>query len=300
MKERGGWRVYVMVGGAILLWGSAFPAIRVVVMDSSYSPGQLTFVRLAIAALTLCVYAFARGVRLPAWRDVPMILLLGLTGIALYHTALNFGERTVTAGSASFIVAASPLFATVFSVILLGDRPGARTWVGMAIAFVGVSLIAMTESGGIKFTKGAMLILLAAVSGGFFVAVQKPLLRRYSATELSAWAMAIGAVLTCFFAPGCLHAVQSAPLSVTLAVVYLGIFPAALAYLIWAYALSHFSVARMVSSLYVIPVVTLVIAIVWPGEWPRPLALVGGALALAGVVQVNRHKKGEHAKCLDI
>ena len=286
--DHSGWRVYALLGFALVVWGSAFAGIRVVVNDGSYSPGQLTFVRLTIAAMTLLCYALHRRVRLPALRDVPLVVLLGFSGIALYHTCLNHGEQMVTAGAASFIVALSPVFAVVFAMVISGDRPRPRVWLGMAISFAGVTLIAMGDSGGIRFSPGALLVLVSAASGGFFIAAQRPLLKKYSATEAATWFMLVGAMLTSVFAPGCLHTIRTAPLKATVAVVYLGIVPGAVAYLVWAYVLARLPVARAASGLYLTPVITVAIALVWPGEMPAMLTLAGGVLALAGVIIVNR------------
>jgi drug/metabolite transporter (DMT)-like permease len=80
---------------------------------------------------------------------------------------------------------------------------------------------------------------------------------------------------------------QTAPLSATIAAGYLGIFPAALGYVTWAYTLARVPAARAASFLYLVPAVTLGIAWIWLGEWPTWLALLGGAIAILGVVIVN-------------
>src|SRR5919198_1500934 len=83
----------------IVLWASAFPAIRAAL--EGYSAAHLSVLRLLVAALALAALAAARGVRLPARRDVPAIAGLGVAGMAAYQVLLNSGERTVPAGPAS-------------------------------------------------------------------------------------------------------------------------------------------------------------------------------------------------------
>ncbi len=276
---------------SLLFWGSAFPAIRATL--DTYSPGHLALFRLIIASLSLLIWAIIRGVSLPALKDLPGILMLGITGIAVYHVALNYGVTTVSAGAAGFIIGSSPVFATLFSVLFLKDRPKIFTWTGIFISFLGITFIAFGESGGLRFSKGAFLVLLAAMSGGLFCVIQKKLLQKYSAFELTAYPMWIGTILITFFIPGLAQTIQTAPLKATLAVIYLGIFPAAFAYVTWAYILSRLPVARAVSFLYLVPIIAVIVAWFWLKETPKILSLIGGMIALVGVVMVNKNESNK-------
>jgi drug/metabolite transporter (DMT)-like permease len=70
---------------------------------------------------------------------------------------------------------------------------------------------------------------------------------------------------------------------------YLGVFPGALAYLAWNYSLSKAPASILASTLNISPVPAIIIAWIWLNEIPTALAIIGGAVAIAGVLVVNRY-----------
>lgn len=285
MRTRLDARLLMAIGITLIFWASAFAGIRAGL--TAYAPGHLALLRFLVASAVLALYALLTRMPLPRGRDLPAILLLGFVGITVYHLALSYGEVTVTAGAASLLIASGPVFTALLATSFLGERLRPWGWLGIGVSFGGVALIALGEGEGVRFDPGAFLILLAALGTSLYFVFQKPYLRRYSALQFAAYTIWAGTLFMLIYLPGLAGVVRSAPLEATLAIVYLGIFPAALAYVTWTYALSRAPASIAASFLYLSPVLATLIAWAWLREMPTALSLAGGGLSLCGVILVN-------------
>lgn len=281
--------VVASLGATIFFWASAYAGIRAG-MDA-YGPGQVALARLLVASVVLVLYGAVSRMRMPEKGDLPAILLAGFLAFAVYHVALNYGEVTVGAGAAGVLIATAPVFTALLAAVFLGERLRPLGWAGMAVSFAGAALISLDEGGGFALDPGAFLILVSAVCVSIYFVFQKPYLGKYGALAFTTYAVCAGTLFALPFLPGLMSQVLTAPAGTTLTLVYLGLFPTALAYVTYAYAMSRMDASVAVSFLYLIPVLAYLIGWVWLGEVPTVLAVVGGSIALAGVLVVNRRSR---------
>ncbi|MFE9677944.1 DMT family transporter [Streptomyces sp. NPDC006259] len=279
-------RTELLAAGAasvtVVLWASAFVSIRSA--GAAYSPGALALGRLLAGALTLGVICLVRREGLPprpAWRG---IAVSGVLWFGFYMVALNWGEQEVDAGTAALVVNIGPLLIALLGARFLGDRLPPRLLAGMAVSFAGAVTVGLSMSGGGGSSLlGVVLCLLAAVAYAGGVVAQKPALGRAGALQVTTFGCLVGAVMCLPFAGQLVADAADAPVSATLNMVYLGVFPTALAFTTWAYALARTTAGRMGATTYAVPSLVVLMSWLTLGEVPGALTLAGGALCLAGV-----------------
>jgi len=271
----------------LVLWASAFVAIRH--LGEDFSPGALSLGRLLVGAACLAVAALSRGFPRPSRGDLLIIVVIGVLWFGVYNVALNEGEQRVDAGTAAMLIQVSPVLIALLAALFLGERFTVYLALGLGLAFSGVALIAFSTSpGGNSDVVGVLLCLLSAVVYSISLILQKPLVGRLPAVHVTWLACSIGAVVCLPFAGQLVRQAADAPASSIWWLIYLGVFPTAIAFTTYAFALKHMTAGNLGVTTYLVPPITIVMGVVFLSEAPPAMAYAGGVLALVGVYVARR------------
>ncbi|MFF3215939.1 DMT family transporter [Streptomyces sp. NPDC002886] len=288
-QDRTDRRALIAAGVTVVLWASAFVSIRSAA--AHFGPGALAFGRLLTASVALGLVLVVKRVPPPPKQAWPGILISGVLWFGLYMVTLNWGEQLVDAGTAAMIVNIGPIVIALLSGWLLKEGFPPLLLAGMAVSFAGAVLVGLsTSSGGSASVGGVLLCLVAALTYGAGVVAQKPALAYASPLQVTTYGCFVGTAVTLPFVGQLVDQLPGAPLAAVLNMLYLGLFPTALAFTTWSFALSRTTAGKMGATTYAVPAVVVLIAWIALDEVPAALTLLGGAVCLAGVA-VSRKRR---------
>lgn len=290
--ERLDGRALIYIGIALITWSSAYAAIAYAL--AAFTPGEVALARLAIGSLCFIVLLAVKRVPLPARRDWPPLIVLGLIGLTVYHLCLNYAETRIASGTAAILISLVPAATAALSAVWLHERLSLRMLVGLGIALAGVVLVVLASGKQVKFEPMAALVLLSVLASAIFFVGQKPLFLRNSMVGVTAFtffAGTLGALPFGLHLPQALVAMPLAQLWPRIAaLLWLGIAPSFIGYLAWSAALQRASASQVTSFIYFSPPIAVLIGWLWLHEQPGLLTLLGGAITVAGVALANTRR----------
>ncbi len=274
---------------AMILWASAFVGIRYA--GTEYSAGSLALLRYLVASLCMIpIYFKLKHRSQHNWREIVNAMLLGIFGFAIYNVALNQGEQTVSAGIASFIIGLSPVIVIIIASRMHHEHLNQAAKWGVAISLLGILLIAAGEVKNFKIGEGLFLVFISTISSAIYSVTQKKLLIKFHPIEFTAYAIWGGTLAMLVFTPTLWRELHHASLGPTLAIIYMGIFPGAIAYLCYSYAYKYMAASHAVTYTYAIPFFSIILAFIFLREIPTAFGLSGGVLALIGAVIASKNR----------
>jgi drug/metabolite transporter (DMT)-like permease len=286
---------------AALFWSGNFVAGRA--LRGQLDPVTLNFLRwlIAFALLAPFVWRATAASMKAVRREWRLILALGATGIASFHTLVYIALQSTTATSALLILSLAPILTLLSSAAMGMERPTNRQIGGALISILGAGiLITRGNPSGILsqgLNVGDLWMLLAVVIWTAY----SLLLRRRPADLPSPVALvaSIAAALTMMVpvvylgARTPVAALGSFP--VLLSIAYIAVFASAIAFLFWTYGVSRLGPTRAGQFVNLMPIFGAGLAFSVLGEVPTPAQAAGAALVLSGIALVESFARARHS-----
>ncbi|AWQ67211.1 eamA-like transporter family protein [Staphylococcus aureus] len=270
----------------IILWGSAFPMIKIALND--FSAESLSAFRLILATIILLPFVIIKKLPTPELRDIPVIFILGFCGFVIYHTALNFGETLISAGISGILVSTTPIFSSALAYIFLKEHFSKWNWLSSLVAFIGISIISISKDDYTTINVlGVFIILLASFSESLYFTFQKKYIEKYGFIAFTLYTIIASSPFMLIFIPEIINDIHGATFTSIVSVLYLAIFPTIIPYVLLAYIVKSVGVSDATMSLYLTPIVSLLLSYLLLDELPTTLAIIGGIITLLGVSLSN-------------
>jgi DME family drug/metabolite transporter len=274
--------------GAAALWGTT--GTSQVLAGGMLSPTWFGALRLAFAALFFAAFAAAAGgLARRAWQGLSPGAALG-AGLCLagYNLAFFAGVRLTGVGIGTAIALGSgPIWAGLLQAVFQRQPPTAAWWVGTATAIAGGVLLSLGGGTLQVSAPGIALCLGSGLSYAVYTLLNKRMVAQAPVASIMLAAFALAA-LVALSAAALQGGIPAPGLRDWVAVAYTGIVTAGLGYLLFSHALRHISPATGVTLALAEPVVAFALAVAVLGEPAGPVAIMGLALVLAGVLGVVR------------
>ncbi|HCW9758760.1 TPA: DMT family transporter [Staphylococcus aureus] len=270
----------------IILWGSAFPMIKIALND--FSAESLSAFRLILATIILLPFVIIKKLPTPELRDIPVIFILGFCGFVIYHTALNFGETLISAGISGILVSTTPIFSSALAYIFLKEHFSKWNWLSSLVAFIGISIISISKDDYTTINVlGVFIILLASFSESLYFTFQKKYIEKYGFIAFTLYTIMASSPFMLIFIPEIINDIHGATFTSIVSVLYLAIFPTIIPYVLLAYIVKSVGVSDATMSLYLTPIVSLLLSYLLLDELPTTLAIIGRLITLLGVSLSN-------------
>jgi drug/metabolite transporter (DMT)-like permease len=293
------------IGLVVAVWAVNFIAAKIGLRY--LPPVTMASFRVAIAGLSM-LPAYLICSRLPAFADARQARMKGFTrsdlwtffylgffGVVINQMCFTMGLRYTSVGHAAVIVGMGPIYTLVLAVLFRLERATWHKVVGMAIAFLGVAVLA--SENGISPRSPSLLGDAITMTGsiGFatYAVLGKRVAGRYDALTMAAFNHFAGAII---ILPVALYQARalarssrwhSIPWQGWMALLYMAVFSSAMAYIFYFWLLRYLEASQLSAFTYLLPVLAVILGIVWLGERGSLMQIAGGVLALAGVYWVE-------------
>ena len=282
-------KLYACIALTVLCWGYSPIGVHSALM--AYRPEQIALLRFILASLFLLVLVAKKGIQPLKIKDLPALGILGIFSVTLHHLLINAGQQYVSAVASSILSQSIPLFTLLISAFVLKQRIQLKQWGCILLGLVGALLVITADRGVEPPSLYSLFIVLAAVAWAIYFNLYKKFALNYDVLSMMCYVIWLGTLPLLLFSPHLPQAVMAASWQANLSIVLLGIFPSALAHVLWGSVLKTLPLTQASSFLYCTPLVAIVLGLIMTGERPSLGVLIGGAVIIMSLIIMNYIKK---------
>ncbi|MBA7615319.1 hypothetical protein ES703_22597 [subsurface metagenome] len=273
---------------AVLCWAINFSFIKIALRE--FSPQAFNGIRLLFASLILIIALFVKGEGFSlAKSDILKILFLGIIGNTAFQLLFIHGLNWTTASNTSVIMAMTPVFVALLSVLLKQEKIQWAGWLGIVISFIGFYFIITKQVGTFQFSwkelRGDLMILIGNLFWAIHTVFSKPFLEKISPLKWTSITLAAGTVFYLPFAASEIVRIQWSEISFQAwaALIFSGLFAIAICYVIWYASVRRIGNSKTAIYGYLTPIFTILFAYLFIAERITLLQIGGALIIFAGV-----------------
>ncbi|MDQ9834375.1 DMT family transporter [Acinetobacter soli] len=282
-------KLYACIALTVLCWGYSPIGVHSALM--AYRPEQIALLRFILASLFLLVLVAKKGIQPLKIKDLPALGILGIFSVTLHHLLINAGQQYVSAVASSILSQSIPLFTLLISAFVLKQRIQLKQWGCILLGLLGAVLVITADRGVEPPSLYSLFIVLAAVAWAIYFNLYKKFALNYDVLSMMCYVIWLGTLPLLLFSPHLPQAVMAASWQANLSIVLLGIFPSALAHVLWGSVLKTLPLTQASSFLYCTPLVAIALGLIMTGERPSLGVLIGGAVIIMSLIIMNYIKK---------
>lgn len=278
------------------MWGLVFVAISRVLR--SIDAVQLVVIRFTLIAVVFAgIFAVVPSTRpqLHGWKDWRLFALIGVIAVPGAQLTIVNGQRYLSPPLVALVPTTAPAFAAIIAAVWLNERIVARQIVGFVIALSGVAVVILAGSGDSELTVdnpwGAALTIISPMSWAVYTVLTKMLTTRFQPITAIGLAMIAGSLSMLPLWPHAIAGIGDITAGQWAWMTFLVFGGTVVPYMVWWRALGKLTAATTTAYMYAIPLAALFWSWAVLDIVPTPVALLGGAVIIAGVAMIQFSKR---------
>mgnify|MGYP001069264453 CR=1 FL=1 len=287
---------------AAILWGSSYPMVKIALRG--LHAVDIAFYRATFATVFMAAVFYRQDIFTIRRKDLRLVIILSLTGVSVTSIFLYLGVEYSTPIKASFLMNTNPIIVALLAHIFLRERLGVIHSSGIVTAAAGTYIIMSNGRLLDLFASETLLGDTMALAASVLWSIYTIIYRRHALKE-SVNTERLTANIFILAVPMLLvaSALTSNPLDIAftstevqMSTVWLGIMSSGMTYLLFNRSLKTLGASTSASSLFIIPLISLVLSYAIIGEEVTYYKVLGGGLILLGVLitqVIARHRRGE-------